>query len=101
MGRLEHVSLFVSSPAGAVIASAPPSASDGPSRGSRADEERSMAIVEAIESSGGARRLRVSSPVTREKIGEVTVASPAEVRAKVARARAAQPAWAAAGFDER
>src|SRR5580693_7574695 len=60
-----------------------------------------MAIVEAIESSGGARRLRVSSPVTREKIGEVTVTPAAEVRAAVARARAAQPAWAAAGFDGR
>ena len=60
-----------------------------------------MAIVEAIESTSGARRLRVSSPVTREKIGEVTVTPAAEVRAVVARARAAQPAWAAAGFDER
>jgi acyl-CoA reductase-like NAD-dependent aldehyde dehydrogenase len=60
-----------------------------------------MAIVEAIESSGGARRLRVSSPVTREKIGEITVTPAAEVRAAVQRARAAQPAWAAAGFDER
>ncbi len=60
-----------------------------------------MAIVESIESPGGARRLRVSSPVTREEIGVVPVAGVAEVRAAVARARAAQPAWAAAGFDER
>ena len=60
-----------------------------------------MAIVEPIESSGGARRLRVSSPVTGEKIGEIAVTTAAEVRAAVQRARAAQPAWAAAGFDER
>lgn len=60
-----------------------------------------MAIVEAIESSGGARRLRVRSPATGDAIGEVRVASAAEVRAAVARARAAQPAWSAAGFDER
>ena len=60
-----------------------------------------MAFVEPIESAGGARRFRVSSPVTREKIGDVTAASAAAVRAAVARARAAQPAWAAAGFDER
>ena len=60
-----------------------------------------MAIVEPIESSGGARRFRVSSPVTGEKIGEIAVTTAAEVRAAVQRARAAQPAWAAAGFDER
>jgi succinate-semialdehyde dehydrogenase/glutarate-semialdehyde dehydrogenase len=60
-----------------------------------------MAIVEPIETSGGARRLRVSSPVTREPIGELTVAAASEVRAVVARARAAQPAWEAAGFGER
>jgi acyl-CoA reductase-like NAD-dependent aldehyde dehydrogenase len=63
-----------------------------------------MAIVEPIESAGGAggpRRLRVSSPVTGEPIGELTVATAAEVRAAVDRARAAQPAWEAAGFDGR
>jgi succinate-semialdehyde dehydrogenase/glutarate-semialdehyde dehydrogenase len=60
-----------------------------------------MAIVEPIESAGGARRFRVSSPVTREKIGDVSVASAAEVKAAVSRAREAQPAWAAAGFDAR
>ncbi len=60
-----------------------------------------MAIVEPIESAGGARRFRVSSPVTGEKIGDVAVQGAAEVRAAVARARAAQPAWAAAGFDAR
>src|SRR6185437_13137632 len=60
-----------------------------------------MAIVESIESPGGARRLRVSSPATGEEIGVVPVHGAADVRAAVARARAAQPAWAAAGFDER
>lgn len=34
-------------------------------------------------------------------VGEVAVSSPADVRAAVARARAAQPAWAALPFEER
>jgi succinate-semialdehyde dehydrogenase/glutarate-semialdehyde dehydrogenase len=60
-----------------------------------------MAIVEPIVDGGGARRFRVSSPVTKEKIGDVVAASAAEVRDVVARARAAQPAWAARSFAER
>src|SRR4051812_10778660 len=62
-----------------------------------------MAIVQPVESNGtgGARRLRVASPVTREPIGEIGVTTAPEVRAKVARARAAQPAWEALGFDGR
>jgi succinate-semialdehyde dehydrogenase/glutarate-semialdehyde dehydrogenase len=60
-----------------------------------------MAIVEPLESTSGARRFVVRSPATQERIGDVAVASPADVRAAVARARAAQPAWAAAGVDAR
>ncbi len=60
-----------------------------------------MAIVQPIESSGGRRRLQVSSPVTRQPVGEIAVDTAAEVRAAVARARAAQPAWAALDFDAR
>ncbi len=61
-----------------------------------------MAIVQSIEPSGGGRRrLRVASPVTHEALGEIGVDNAAEVRAMVARARAAQPAWAALGFDAR
>src|SRR3954471_16597954 len=60
-----------------------------------------MAIVQPVESSGGPRRLRVASPVTREPIGEITVSTADEVRAAVRRARAAQPAWEARGFAER
>jgi succinate-semialdehyde dehydrogenase/glutarate-semialdehyde dehydrogenase len=59
-----------------------------------------MAIVESIQS-GGARRMRVASPVTHEPIGEIGVAQAEEVRRVVARARAAQPAWGALSFDER
>lgn len=62
-----------------------------------------MAIVQPVEGDGvgGRRRLRVSSPATKEPIGDVPVTTPEEVRAAVARARAAQPAWAARSFAER
>lgn len=60
-----------------------------------------MAIVQPIETQGGARRLGLSSPATGEPIGEIRVTPPDEVRAVVARARKAQVAWEAAGFDER
>lgn len=45
--------------------------------------------------------LAISNPVTGQPIQEVAVCSPEEVRAAVARARAAQPAWAALGPAER
>src|SRR5215813_13280766 len=60
-----------------------------------------MAIVEVVESAPGTRRLKVSNPATREPIGEMPITSPAEVRAAVDRARAAQPGWAARSFRER
>jgi acyl-CoA reductase-like NAD-dependent aldehyde dehydrogenase len=61
-----------------------------------------MAIVQAVEAkSGEGRRLRVLSPATKESIGELTITSAAEVREVVARARRAQPAWEALGFDGR
>jgi acyl-CoA reductase-like NAD-dependent aldehyde dehydrogenase len=60
-----------------------------------------MAIVQPVEVESGRRRLRVASPATHEPIGEVPITSPEEVRAAVARARAAQPAWAARSFAER
>src|SRR5688572_28106559 len=60
-----------------------------------------MAIVQPVESSNGHRRFRVSCPTNAEVIGEVSVTNAEEVRAAVARARAAQPGWAALSFDER
>ena len=60
-----------------------------------------MAIIEAIENGSGPRRFRVRSPATSEAIGELDVNTAAEVQAAVARARAAQPAWRALGFDGR
>jgi acyl-CoA reductase-like NAD-dependent aldehyde dehydrogenase len=60
-----------------------------------------MAIYEPLEPHGGRRRLRLRSPVTLEPIGELECATTAEVEAAVARARAAQPAWAATSFEER
>lgn len=46
-------------------------------------------------------RLVVLSPVTGQPIGDVPIASKADVYAAVARARAAQPAWAARSVGER
>lgn len=60
-----------------------------------------MAIVEPVPTEGGPRKLRLSNPATREVLGEIEVTSAEGVRAAVARARAAQPAWGAASFDER
>jgi acyl-CoA reductase-like NAD-dependent aldehyde dehydrogenase len=61
-----------------------------------------MAIVQALSpTSDGHRRLALASPATGEPVGEITVSTPAEVTAAIARARAAQPAWAALPAAER
>jgi acyl-CoA reductase-like NAD-dependent aldehyde dehydrogenase len=61
-----------------------------------------VAIVEALSpTSDGHRRLGLTSPATGEPVGEITVSTPAEVTAAIARARAAQPAWAALPAAER
>jgi acyl-CoA reductase-like NAD-dependent aldehyde dehydrogenase len=61
-----------------------------------------MAIVEPVTGTNGrARRLRIESPATRETIGEIAVHTPDEVRARVAAARRAQPAFEALGFAGR
>ena len=55
-----------------------------------------MAIVQTLTpTSDGHRRLGLASPATGESVGEITVSTPDEVNAAIARARAAQPAWAA------
>jgi acyl-CoA reductase-like NAD-dependent aldehyde dehydrogenase len=61
-----------------------------------------MAIVETLSpSTDGHRRLGLASPATREPVGEITVSTADEVTAAIARARAAQPAWAARPAKER
>src|SRR5262245_17251038 len=88
--KVEHVSLAMSSPRARCYCAR---------AGDRDDpcKETPMAIVHPVESAGGARRLRVASPVTKEPIGEVAVATAEEVRAAVRASRAVQPAWAALG----
>jgi acyl-CoA reductase-like NAD-dependent aldehyde dehydrogenase len=55
-----------------------------------------MAIVESLSpTADGHRRLGLASPATGESVGEIVVSTPDEVTAAIARARAAQPAWAA------
>ncbi|MCS6914387.1 MAG: aldehyde dehydrogenase family protein [Myxococcales bacterium] len=46
-------------------------------------------------------RISCHDPATLEPLGEVPVCSPAEVRERVSRARAAQKAWARSSFRER
>ena len=61
-----------------------------------------MAVVEPIAASAeGRRRLRISSPATLDVLGEIDVTTPAEVQTAVARARAAQPAWAETSLRDR
>ncbi len=61
-----------------------------------------MAIYEAVASIGEApRRVRITSPVTLEPIGEFECATDEEVGAAVQRARDAQPAWAALSVEQR
>jgi acyl-CoA reductase-like NAD-dependent aldehyde dehydrogenase len=45
--------------------------------------------------------IEVHSPATLEKLGEVPINSPLEVRAAIQRAREAQRVWSAMDFDER
>ncbi len=62
-----------------------------------------MAIVEPLSSDSPSlpRRLRLRSVVSLEPIGEIEVQSEAEVRAALARARKAQPEWAAWSVERR
>ena len=54
-----------------------------------------------VEVINAGRRLRVSSPVTREVVGEIDVQTAQDVSAALEIARKAQPGWAALSFEER
>lgn len=61
-----------------------------------------MAIVETLTpTADGHRRLGLRSPANRDDVGEIVVSTPEEVTAAIARARAAQPAWAERPVKER
>jgi succinate-semialdehyde dehydrogenase/glutarate-semialdehyde dehydrogenase len=60
-----------------------------------------LAVVEPIAEAGGTRRLRLINPATLASIGEIDVATAADVAQAVQRARKAQPEWAATSFRER
>jgi len=61
-----------------------------------------MAIVEKLETPEGLRRrLRLRSPADRAVIGEIECMTAEDVEQALARAREAQPAWAALSFEER
>ncbi|MCG3171878.1 MAG: Succinate-semialdehyde dehydrogenase [NADP(+)] GabD [Myxococcota bacterium] len=57
--------------------------------------------LHAVPAPSERKLIEVRNPATGEKIGEVPEMTADEVRAAVARARAAQPAWAALSIEER
>ena len=60
-----------------------------------------MSIYEPIASSDSRRHLQLRSPVNLEPTGELICANTEDVAAAIARARAAQPAWAATSMKAR
>ena len=60
-----------------------------------------MSIYEPIASSDSRRHLQLRSPVTMEPTGELVCANTEDVAAAIAKARAAQPAWAATTMQQR
>ena len=60
-----------------------------------------MSIYEPIESNDVRRHLQLRSPVTLEPTGELICANKEDVAAAIAKARAAQPAWAAIDIKQR
>ncbi len=66
------------------------------------ETEAATVVTDAASTNGaGADDLAVVNPATGEVIAQVAQSSADDVRAAVARARAAQPAWEALGFDGR
>src|SRR5258705_160580 len=65
---------------------------------------RTMALLRPVDAPRelhGRRKLDVFNPATLERLGEVEMATPDDVRRAVARAREVQAAWAERSFDER
>lgn len=60
-----------------------------------------MSIYEPITSDDSRRHLQLRSPVTLEPIGELVCANTEDVANAIAKARTAQPAWAATPMSER
>ncbi len=63
-----------------------------------------MAVLQPVDGPRdlhGPRRIEVFNPATLERLGEIEVATAQDVGDCVARARAAQPAWAELGFEQR
>ncbi len=60
-----------------------------------------MSIYEPLESNDSRRHLKLRSPVTLEETGELVCANAEDVKQAIARARAAQPAWASTSMKER
>ena len=60
-----------------------------------------MSIYEPLESNDSRRHLKLRSPVTLEETGELVCANAEDVMQAIARARAAQPAWASTSMKER
>jgi succinate-semialdehyde dehydrogenase/glutarate-semialdehyde dehydrogenase len=59
------------------------------------DPARVRRLIARVSASPGAPRVTTTAPFTGAPLAELPVSSPDDVRAAVARARSAQPAWAA------
>ena len=60
-----------------------------------------MPIYEPLQSTDSHRHLQLRSPVTLEPIGELICANAEDVAKAIAKARAAQPGWAATPMKAR
>lgn len=60
-----------------------------------------MSIYEPLESTDARRHLQLRSPITLQPTGELICANEDDVTAAIAKARAAQPAWAATSMKAR
>jgi len=60
-----------------------------------------MSIYEPIQSNDSRRHLQLRSPVTLEPTGQLICANAVDVANAIAKARAAQPAWAATSIKQR
>lgn len=60
-----------------------------------------MSIYEPIESTDARRHLQLRSPINLQPTGELICANEDDVKAAIAKARAAQPAWAATSMKTR
>ncbi len=76
-------------------------ATDSRDRPAGAGDDRQGRVRRLMATAERVAEIEVANPATGQVVGSVPVLSPEQVRDLVARARAAQPAWEALGFEGR